>query len=123
MDGIVPLVNAFGLTAAETALRDCSDWLAALLEYLRANRAAVERAVHAMPHLSMAPVEATYLAWIDTRAAGLEHPAAFFENAGVGLQDGIEFDGPGFVRLNFGCARSLLEEALERMAQALRHFC
>jgi cystathionine beta-lyase len=122
MDGIVPMVNAFGLTAAEAALRDCSDWLAALLEYLRGNRAAVERAVDDMPHLSMAPVEATYLAWIDTRAAGLKHPAAFFEEAGVGLQDGVEFDGPGFVRLNFGCARSLLEEVLERMAKALRHF-
>jgi cysteine-S-conjugate beta-lyase len=123
MAGIVPMVNAFGLTAAETALRDCSDWHAALLEYLRGNRAAVEQAVGEMPHLSIARVEATYLAWIDTRATGLKHPAAYFEDAGVGLQDGIEFDGPGFVRLNFGCARSLLEEALERMAKALRRFC
>jgi cystathionine beta-lyase len=121
MDGIVPMVNAFGLTAAETALRDCSQWHSALLEYLRANRAAVDRAIREMPHLSMAPVEATYLAWIDTRAAGLKRPAAFFEDAGVGLQDGIEFDGPSFVRLNFGCTRSLLEEALQRMAKALSH--
>jgi cystathionine beta-lyase len=71
----------------------------------------------------MAPVEATYLAWIDMRATGLEHPAIFFESAGVGLQDGIEFDGPGFVRLNFGCSMSLLEKALQRMAAALKdHF-
>lgn len=48
------------------------------------------------PYLSTAPVEATYLAWIDVRDADLKNPVAFFEDAGVGLQDGIEFDGPGF---------------------------
>jgi len=43
----------------------------------------------------------------------------FFEEAGVGLQDGREFDGPGFVRLNFGCPRAVLREALARMGRAL----
>jgi cystathionine beta-lyase len=69
--------------------------------------------------LSMAPVEATYLAWIDVRPTRMEDPLGFFEKAGVGLQDGRDFDGPGFVRLNFGCPRSLLERAIERMAAAL----
>ena len=72
-----------------------------------------------MPDLSMAPVEATYLAWIDVRQAGIDQPAQFFESAGVGLQAGAEFDGPGFVRLNFGCCRSLLTTALQRMAAAM----
>ena len=67
----------------------------------------------------MAPVEGTYLAWIDIRQVGLEEPVGFFEAAGVGLQDGREFDGPGFVRLNFGCRRTLLQEALRRMTVAL----
>jgi cystathionine beta-lyase len=119
MAGIVPMVNVLGYTAARAAFEDCDDWHAALLEYLRGNRKIVQAAVRRMPHLSMAPVEATYLAWIDMRAAGLKNPATFFERAGVGLQDGIEFDGPGFVRLNFGCPRSLLEEALHRMEAAL----
>lgn len=119
MAGIVPGVNALGYTGARAASEECSDWQAALLDYLRGNRDAVEQAVDRMPHLSMAPVEATYLAWIDVRAAGLKNPAAFFEKAGVGLQDGIEFDGPGFMRLNFGCPRSLLQEALRRMSAAL----
>ena len=121
--GIVPGVNALGYTAARAAFEDCDDWHAALLEYLRGNREIVQAAVRRMPRLSMAPAEATYLAWIDMRTAGLKNPAAFFERAGVGLQDGIEFDGPGFVRLNFGCPRSLLEEALQRMEVALEdHF-
>ena len=123
MAGIVPMVNALGYTAARAAFEDCDGWHAALLEYLRGNREIVQAAVDGMPHLSMAPVEATYLAWIDMRAAGLKNPAAFFENAGVGLQDGVEFDGPGFARLNFGCSRGLLQKALHRMAVALEdHF-
>jgi cystathionine beta-lyase len=69
--------------------------------------------------LSMAAVEGTYLAWIDIRQAGLDEPVRFFEEAGVGLQDGREFDGPGFVRLNFGCPRSVLKEALTRMGREL----
>jgi cystathionine beta-lyase len=119
MAGIVPGVNVLGYTAALAAFKDCSDWQAALLEYLRVNRNTVEQAVGRMPPLSMAPVEATYLAWIDMRAAGMKNPSAFFKDAGVGLQDGIEFGAPGFVRLNFGCPRSLLEEAMNRMASAM----
>jgi cysteine-S-conjugate beta-lyase len=120
MAGIVPDVNALGFTAARAAFEDGARWQAELLEYLRGNRDAVEQAVGRMDRLSMAPVEGTYLAWIDVRAAGLNNPLVFFEEAGVGLQDGIEFDGPGFMRLNFGCPRRLLAEALNRMAAALK---
>ncbi len=119
MAGIVPMVNALGYTATRVAFGACSDWHEALLDYLRGNRDTIQAAVSRMPHLTMAPVEATYLAWIDMRAAGIKNPTTFFEHAGVGLQDGVEFDGPGFVRLNFGCSRSLLEKALQRMAKAL----
>ena len=120
--GIVPLVNAMGFTAAAAAYRDCSDWQAGLLDYLRANRNHVAQAIKAMPLLSLAPVEATYLAWIDIRSSDLRNPVKFFEDAGVGLQDGLEFDGRGFVRLNFGCARALLEKALKRMASAMTRY-
>lgn len=118
--GIVPHVNAMGYAAAEAAYRDCADWHAALLGYLRGNRDTLVHAIANMPRLSMAPVEATYLAWIDMRSAGLPDPVRFFEDAGAGLQDGIEFGGPGFVRLNFGCQRPLLKTALDRMAAVLR---
>ena len=119
MAGIVPGVNLLGYTAALAAFRDCSAWQAALLEYLRGNLYTVEQAIGRMPVISMAPVEATYLAWIDMRASGVRHPSDFFEAAGVGLQDGSEFAAPGFVRLNFGCPRSLLDKALGRMVAAL----
>ena len=66
----------------------------------------------------MSPVEATYLAWIDARGLGVADPVAFFEAAGVGLSNGVDFGLPGWVRLNFGCPRATLETALERMVLA-----
>jgi cystathionine beta-lyase len=119
MAGIVAHVNALGYVATLAAFRDCADWHAALLDYLRANRDLVMQSVSRMPNLTMAPLEATYLAWIDVRNAGIKNPIAFFEAGGIGMQDGADFDGPGFVRLNFGCPRETLQEALRRMAVAL----
>jgi len=122
MHGIVPHVNALGLVATEAALTLCDDWHDDLLDYLRGNLRAVERAVAAVPGLDMRPVEATYLAWIDAREfaadAGIENPARWFEQCGVGLSDGADFGAPGFVRLNFGTRRTLLDEALARLSRA-----
>jgi cystathionine beta-lyase len=117
--GIVPHVTTLGYTAALAAYRDGEPWRRALLEYLRGNRDLVTESVGRMPGLVMTPVEATYLAWIDARQTGIKEPGRYFESAGVGLSDGTDFDGVGFVRLNFGCPRSLLKEALRRMAAAL----
>jgi len=64
-------------------------------------------------------VEATYLAWIDCRNLSTDNPAAFFEEAGVGLSNGGDFGAAGFVRLNFGCSRRILLTALERMDKAI----
>jgi len=122
MHGIVPRPNVLGYAAAMAAFSECADWHSAILNYLRGNLETVTRAIEQMAPFSIAPVEATYLAWIDMRSSGLEHPVQFFENAGVGLQDGIEFDGPGFARLNFGCPRSLLDKALARMQTAMGNF-
>jgi len=120
MNGIVPHINIFGYVAAQAAYEYGAPWLEALLEYLRDNRSVVYEAVLQMEGLQMAPVEATYLAWIDARQNRFENPARFFEQNGVGLSDGALFGAPGFLRLNFGCPRTLLTTALERMAQALR---
>jgi cystathionine beta-lyase len=119
MAGIVPHVNVFGFVAAEAAYEKGAPWRRELLAYLRRNREVLESGIDTIPYLRMTHVEATYLAWIDTREASIARPVEFFEKAGVGLSDGAEFDGPGFVRLNFGCRRALLAEALERMRRAL----
>ncbi len=123
MHGIVPHVNVLGLVACEAALREGAAWRAAVLDYLRGNRDRVLAAVGALPALRTTPVEATYLAWIDARGAGLARPQRRLEDAGVGLSDGRDFGPPGlydgFVRLNFACARTVLDEALRRMGAAL----
>jgi cystathionine beta-lyase len=118
MRGIVPDVNVLGLVAAEAAYRECDAWRDALIGVLRANRDCVETAVARMPGLSMTRAEATYLAWVDARGLGVDHPARFFEEAGVGLSDGADFGAPGWVRLNFACPRETLLAALRRMASA-----
>ncbi len=124
MRGIVPHANVLGMAAAEAAFSACDDWQAALLDYLRGNARAVENAVAKIPGLAMQPVEATYLAWIDAREfsqqRGIENPARHFEAHGLGLSDGAAFGAPGFVRLNFGTRRALLDEALARLAAACR---
>lgn len=121
MDGIVPHVNILGLVACEAALRHGGAWRKAVIEYLRGNRDRVAQAVGEMAGLSMVPVEATYLAWIET--SGIESPPRFFEQGGVGLSDGRDFglgeDYRRFVRLNFGCPRTTLDQVLDRMQQSL----
>jgi cystathionine beta-lyase len=77
-----------------------------------------------LPGIEMAAPEATYLAWMDCRHSGIAgSPQKFFlDRARVALQDGAWFGtrGGGFVRLNFGCPRPTLAEALARMKAALR---
>jgi cystathionine beta-lyase len=116
--GIVPDVNVLGFAAAEAAYRHGGSWRRALLAYLRGNAALVHDAINDTPGLSMAPVEATYLAWVDARGLGHADPHALFERAGVGLSRGDDFGAPGFVRINFGCSRALLREALSRIRRA-----
>ena len=119
MRGVVPGVNILGYTAAMAAYRLGEPWRQRLVAYLRGNRDLVAHEIGKMAGLSVNDVEATYLAWIDTRSSGIPDPCRFFEDAGVGLSDGAEFGAPGFVRLNFGCPRPLLAEALLRMHKTL----
>jgi len=122
MQGIVPHVNVLGLAACEAAYRDSEAWRQQLLQRLRSHAAKVERAINALPGLSMQPVEASFLAWIDCRDWGRLDPAAELERAGVGLSRGQDF-GPGsayaqYVRLNFGTQPALLDQALARIEAA-----
>ena len=117
--GMTGDVNVLGMTATIAALEHGEPWRQKMLKYLRENAALTERRINATGKLHMTPVEATYLAWIDARDLGVENPQKFFEQHGVGMNDGADFGAPGFVRLNFGCPREMLEEALERIEIAV----
>jgi putative C-S lyase len=110
--------SVFGYEASLAAYRECGDWLAAQMDYLRGNRDLLEREIAALPGLRMAHVEATYLAWIDASGLGVADPYQHFLEHGVAMSPGAQFGAPGFVRLNFGTQRSLLEKALERIKKA-----
>jgi cysteine-S-conjugate beta-lyase len=112
--------SVFGLAATLAALRHGDEWLAALLDYLRLNAKTVEAFVSQTPSLSMAHVEATYLAWIDCSALGVQNPADLLLENGVAVYPGAQFGDARFVRLNFGTQRARLHEALNRIKNASR---
>jgi cystathionine beta-lyase len=123
--GLVPSANIMGQVAALIGYREGQEWLDQVLAYLQENRDFMYRYVEKnITNLRMTMMEATYLAWLDCRKAGIpEKPYDFFlKEAKVALNDGSEFGrgGGGFVRLNFACPRATLTEALDRMAAALR---
>jgi cysteine-S-conjugate beta-lyase len=122
-------VSSLGQTAAQSAFSgECDDWLAALCAYLTDNRDFlvnyIQREFDGI--LTTLP-DATYLAWLDcNRLVGsrgiTDAPGDYFlTKAKVALNNGADFGpgGEGFVRLNFGCPRAILIEALERMKMAL----
>jgi cystathionine beta-lyase len=111
---VMPSPSLFGYLGALAAYRHGEAWLHAQLDYLRGNRDLVEKTIG----LPMAHVQATYLAWIDCSALGLENPAEHFLRHGVALSPGSQFGDPRFVRLNFGTQRKLLAQALERIKNA-----
>jgi cystathionine beta-lyase len=121
--GIVAEVTALGFAACEAAYRDSEPWRRDLLAVLRRNRDTLAGFVsRELPGVRIeAPIEATYLAWLNVEALGLADPAAHFEAGGVGLSDGAMFGAkPGRnVRLNFGCTPGTLAEALRRLKAAL----
>ena len=108
-----------GFTAAESAYAEGDEWLQALLDYLRGNRERLMSQLADLPGIKIAKIEATYLAWIDISAPKMDNPIAEFEAGGVGLSPGAQFGDRHFVRLNFGCSRQLLDEALSRMRRVI----
>ena len=121
--GIVAEVTTLGFTACEAAYRDSEPWRQELLATLRGNRDfLLDFIARELPGVSVeAPIEATYLAWLNIAPLDLADPIAHFEKHGVGLSDGAFFGSPRgrHVRINFGCPRATLTEALRRMKTAL----
>lgn len=121
--------NSLGQIAAQTAFSGaCDDWLKEALAYMTANRDFAAGFIgENMPEIRQTMPDATYMTWLDCNPlieTGVipGSPHEFFLNkAKVALSDGSRFGpgGEGFVRLNFACPRSTLEDALDRMRQSL----
>ncbi len=113
--------NIFGLTALQAAYEGGAEWLDALMDYLLINRDTVIRFFNdEMPEIIPVVTEGTYLMWLDCRAMGLRDlrlKRFFIQSAGIAMNPGPAFGpgGEGFQRLNIGCPRSTLLDALNRI--------
>lgn len=120
----VPCTNGPGLAAMRAAYEHGDPWLDALLAYLQVNSRHLVDSAAAWPGIRLAAPEATYLAWLDCRGTGMDEAqlVTFFgKEAQVGLNRGGMFgnQGRGWMRLNFGTRREILDEGIARIARAL----
>ena len=118
-DGFFPPLPRHSTVAAMAAYRDCEDWRLQLIDYLKVNHDYMFQELNGYKGLKLFPLEATYLGWIDARETGIENIQEKILKAGVRLMDGKTFRGEGFLRLNFACPKSVLEEAVKRIKMAL----
>lgn len=118
--------NVFGISALEAAYRHGKSWLSQMLSYTQANiDFAIEYIYQNIPGVRCSTPEGTYLLWLDFRELHLpdkELKQLLIKEAKVGLNDGPSFGpgGNGFQRMNLASPKSIVEEGLRRIAQALK---
>lgn len=116
--------NSLAMCAATAAYQTSAPWLNELKTYLQENITTLATFIESeLPELSFTPPEAGYLAWVDCRSLGLTDKELELKlvEAGIVPSMGIAFgnEGSGFIRLNLGCPREVLVQAMERINAAL----
>lgn len=115
----------FAFTATRAAYDECDEWLEQMLRYVQSNVDFVDEYLRTnIPEIKIIRPEASFLVWLDCRELRLSQPQLinlFTEKARLALNDGAMFGpgGEGFMRLNVGCPRSLLEKGLSQLKNAL----
>ncbi len=117
--------NVFGIEALEASYKYGQKWLEELLIYVEDNYNFVKQYFqNNIPQIKTIKMEGTYLLWLDCREMGLSQKELvnfFINNAGLALNDGSKFGkgGNGFMRMNLGCSRRLIEKALNQLESAI----
>ena len=117
--------NVFAVAATEAAYRDGAGWLDALLDHLRGNVDLVRERLRAHDlGVSMIEPDGTFLLWLDFRGLGLdpkELETFLARRAGLALAPGYWFgrEGAGFARMTIGCPRQTVQDALDRLTEAV----
>jgi cystathionine beta-lyase len=113
--------NVFAVAAFEAAYRTGEPWLIDLLELVQHNVELLQNGLP--PGIGLIPPQATYLAWVDFRALGLEAPelATWLAASGLALSPGHWFgrEGAGFARMSIAVSSTLIEEAIGRLTRAV----
>ncbi len=116
----------FAYTATEAAYNHCDEWLDEAMQYVAGNVDFVERFIEDnIPQIKVVRPEASFLIWLDCRQLGLTQQQLnelFVEQAKLALNDGTTFgkEGEGFMRLNVGTPRAILEQALNNLKEAIQ---
>ncbi|HEU4854546.1 MAG TPA: PatB family C-S lyase [Nitrosospira sp.] len=121
--------NPFSIAAFEAAYREGEVWLDELLVYLQKTRDFVSEylEIH-LPEIHLIDPEGTYLLWFDChklmntlRMTDIQLRHFFVHEAGIGMSPGTLFgeEGSGFMRMNIGAPRSIIEAALESIRKAV----
>ena len=116
--------HVFATGPVATAYEGGDEWLAQMLEYVEGNIDFMEQYLkEKMPKMGMIRPQASDLVFLDARGLGLPHDRLvefFIREAKVGMNDGAMFgeEGSGYMRMNLGCPRSVLEKALNQIKMA-----
>lgn len=116
----------FAYTATQAAYEECDDWLDEMIEYVNGNVLFVKQYLQEnIPQIKPVMPQASFLVWLDCRELNLpqrELVKLFVHDARLALNDGTIFgrEGEGFMRLNVGTARSIIEKALNNLKNALQ---
>ncbi|GGJ25584.1 MalY/PatB family protein [Paenibacillus hunanensis] len=118
-------ISQFGVVATQAAYNGGKEWLDQCLAYTRSNMEYVQQYIaEHLPEVKVWMPEATYLLWLDFSRLGMEQTDLvhfMLHEAKVALNDGRAFGttGEGFLRMNVACSRQLLEEAMNRIHNAI----
>ena len=113
--------HLFAPIATMAALQQGEEWRRQMLRYVEGNiDFLIDYCQKHLPQIKPLRPQASFLVWLDCRDLGLDHKALldlFINKAHLALNDGEMFGpgGEGFMRLNVGTQRSVLQEALERL--------
>jgi cysteine-S-conjugate beta-lyase len=116
--------NIFAYMAIQIAYEKGEDWMNELKHYIEENIKFVDEYLKAnFPRIKVVLPEASFLIWLDCRELKLsqkELNSFFINKARLALNDGAMFgkEGIGFMRMNVGCPRTILEKALKQLVDA-----
>lgn len=118
--------NSFGLVMTEAAYCPAgAAWVDEMVAYIDGNRAVFDAGIADIPGLASMPLEATYLAWVDFSGTGMpteEYTRRVEQEARIAANHGPTFGtgGDGHMRFNLATPRVLVEQAVDRLAQAFK---
>lgn len=115
----------FAYEATKAAYTSGEEWLQQMLSYVTENMEFVSKYItQHIPAIKVYKPQASFLMWLDCGGLNLNQPelvSLFVDKAGLALNDGTIFGlgGEGYMRLNIGCSRFILEQALEKLKNAI----